>query len=280
MKDTLRGPLAWSGWINQVLDQAFGLERYPVSVVETAPLLSTRLFPDDPLTLIHGQPLRDLDAILTPDPQRRKGWAIFFNSNAGSRRRIRFTLGHEFGHYLMHRHSHKQGFQCVDREQFPASRSNFRLEREADLFSAHFLMPMADFQRQVAPAEFADLATLSLCADRYGVSLQAMIRQWLRYTTRRALLVVSRGGLVLWSEASRGARRFARSLRNDRSPVEIPPTSLAAFPGSVTYPREGKFLPRGTWFSNTETIEMAVVSQQYDCVISLLHLDVDDVVVS
>ncbi|MBF0138468.1 MAG: ImmA/IrrE family metallo-endopeptidase [Magnetococcus sp. DMHC-1] len=277
MTRVAQGPLAWSGYINQVLDQAFGLERYPVSVVETAPLLSARLFPDDPLTWIHGEPLQGLDGILAPDPRHRKGWAIFFNSAVQSRRRIRFTLGHEFGHYLMHRTNHQQGFQCVDREMFATRRGNLRLEQEADIFSAHFLMPMEDFQRQIAPGEFTDLATLSLCADRYGVSLQAVIRQWLRYTTRQALLVLSRDGFILWSETSRSARRFRRFLRNHQAPVAIPATSLAACPGSIPYPREGTALPKGTWFPDTETVEMVVISRQYDCIISLLHLDVEDI---
>ena len=40
-------------------------------------------------------------------------WLILYNSAVSSEGRKRFTIAHEFGHYLLHRHQHNE-FQCGD----------------------------------------------------------------------------------------------------------------------------------------------------------------------
>ena len=56
-------------------------------------------------------------------------------------------------------------------------------------------------------------------------------------------------------------------------PIEIPPASLAANPSdSLTDIRLGVDLPINVWFAEEEVKEMAVPSEQYDFVISLLLL--------
>ena len=60
-------------------------------------------------------------------------------------------------------------------------------------------MPFDDFRRQVPADSNVDLDVISGCADRYRVSLIAAVLRWLQYTTRRAALVVSRDGYILWS---------------------------------------------------------------------------------
>jgi hypothetical protein len=55
-------------------------------------------------------------------------------------------------------------------------------------------MPLDDFRRQIAEGDRVDLDMISHCADRYRVSLIAAVLRWLQYTSRRAVLVVSRDG--------------------------------------------------------------------------------------
>ncbi len=277
MREGLNGPIEWAFYINQVLDQAFGEERYPVSVVEVATMLTPKLFPQDPITEVKGAVLPGMDGMLVRDPRRRKGWGIFFNTAVLSRRRIRFTLGHELGHYFLHRQRQPHGFRCVTREMPSQWQELSWMEEEADTFSALFLMPPKDFSRQVPPDQLTDLSMISFCADRYGVSLQAAVRHWLRITTRRAVLVVSRDGFILWSESSPAARRSGKVFRSHRQAIEIPTDSLAAQPNITNYPKEGALLPKGTWFPNEEIVEMAAFSEQYDYTLSLLHFDVWDV---
>ena len=266
-------PEEWALFLNQVFDQAFGRERHPISVVEMATMFTARKFPQDPITRVEGGNIPGVEGMLIPDPNGQRGWAIFFDLSVPSRRRIRFTLAHEFGHYLMHRHRYPQGFKCSTPEIPLADRRQARLEQEADTFASHFLMPLYDYRQQIAPWEVADLNMLSFAARRYGVSLSAAIRQWLRYTELWAVLVVSRDEYILWSDASLAAKRSGHEFPNFGPPIPIPSKSLAAKPDLTTYPRDGVPLPRGTWFKEEETVEMAVFSEQYDFIISLLLLD-------
>src|SRR6266571_3775794 len=49
-------------------------------------------------------------------PPRAKGWGIFYNSAISSEGRINFTLGHEFGHYLIHRLAYPDGIRCGEQD--------------------------------------------------------------------------------------------------------------------------------------------------------------------
>jgi hypothetical protein len=63
-------------------------------------------------------------------------------------------------------------------------------------------MPLDDYRRQIDGRAKADLDMISACADRYRVSLIAALLQWLSYTERRAVLVVSRDGFILWARSA------------------------------------------------------------------------------
>ncbi|MBF0424119.1 MAG: ImmA/IrrE family metallo-endopeptidase [Magnetococcales bacterium] len=270
----IRSPIEWAFFVNQVLDEAFGRERHPMSVIEVARMFSASKYPQEPIAAVEGDDLPGFQGALIPDPGRRRGWVIIFNSAIPSRRRIRFTLAHEFGHYLMHRALRPRGFHCVSVEDSDPEQAGDRLEREADIFAANLLMPIHDFREHIAPGEWTDLNMLSCAADRYGVSLMAAIRQWLRYTHQRAVLAVSRDGYILWSEASESAKAGRTFFPNVwKETMAIPGLSLAAKREITSYPKDGLPLPKGVWFPDHEVVEMAVHSDQYEFVISLLMLD-------
>ncbi|MEO5347542.1 MAG: ImmA/IrrE family metallo-endopeptidase [Magnetococcus sp. YQC-9] len=269
-----RSPEEWALHINLILDTAFGRERHPVSVVEVARMFSAIKYPSEPIMVVEGGELPGFQGALIRHPNR--GWGIVYNRNVLSKRRIRFTLAHEFGHYLMHRSFRPTGFQCVA-EEIPNPEQPFdRLEREADTFASHFLIPPHDLVEQIPPTEWTDLNMLGCCADRYGVSLLALIRQWLRLTQQRAALVVSREGCILWSEASETAKKCGACFRESwKEPVEIPAQSLAAQRHATNHPKDGILVSKGAWFQEHDVVEMAVYADQYDFIISLLMLDFD-----
>ncbi len=74
------------------------------------------------------------------------GWAILYNPAIRSLGRINYTLGHEFGHYLCHRHLKPTGFQCGESDVLGAT---LQQEREADRFASYLLMPLDDFRAQI-----------------------------------------------------------------------------------------------------------------------------------
>jgi hypothetical protein len=82
-----------------------------------------------------------------------------------------------------------------------------------DEFAATLLMPLDDSRRQITPKGQPNFDELSACATRYNVSLAAVILRWLRYTDRRAMIVVSRDGFMKWAWSSEPAFRGSPSRR-------------------------------------------------------------------
>jgi len=226
------------------------------------------MFPDDPILGVRGDRIPGFEGALYP-LETGKGWAIVYNSSVSPGRK-RFTVAHEFGHYLMHRTLMPRGFECD--EASVTFRDGADLEAEADTFAAYLLMPFDDCRTQIPADAAPTLEALSQIAERYGVSLIAAALRWLEYTERRSMLVIGREGYVLWSKSSASALKTNRYFRTrgDVRPVPIPAASLATRKDFADIAREGVDQPAGTWFDE-ECIEYSVQSDRYDQTITILH---------
>ena len=91
------------------------------------------------------------------------GHTIELRGRSGERR-LRFTIAHEIGHFLLHPE------RAVAERGGATNRASARLEHEADQFAAELLMP-DDLVRQAVLEDGADVRRL---ADRFDVSTQAM----------------------------------------------------------------------------------------------------------
>jgi hypothetical protein len=77
------------------------------------------------------------------------------------RGRERFSVGHEVGHWMLHR---GRSFRCRVEEVDANLEANHALEKEADLYAAHLLMPSQIFKpaiRSLARPSFDDIASLA-----------------------------------------------------------------------------------------------------------------------
>jgi len=72
-----------------------------------------------------------------------------------------FTLGHEFGHYLLHRLAYPDGIRCGDRDVIRWESAYGQIEHQANVFAANLLMPLDDFRRQIPAAAKVDLDSSS-----------------------------------------------------------------------------------------------------------------------
>ncbi len=251
--------------------RAAGVAEFPVDVRTVAAEISKAKHPDAPIVVIKGDDIPGFEGALSPAPPGKKGWGIFYNSAISSRGRINFTLGHEFGHYLLHRKAYPQGFQCSTEDMASWESEYGQREHEANEFAATLLMPLDDFRVQIDSSERPDFDELGTCADRYDVSLIAATLRWLRYTSRRAMLVVSREGFILWARSSQSALKSGLYYRTRNTPpIAVPNKSLAA----NTQPIEGSMrsceLEDDVWFKQPCT-EHVLLSEQYDFTLSLLH---------
>lgn len=253
-----------------ILNAAFGVDHFPIDVPAIAREYSSKKYPHDPIAFVSGNNLPGFDGALFKAPTGKRGWAILYNSSIRSVGRINFTLGHEFGHYLLHRIAYPDGIRCGEQDFVQWDSTYGQVEHQANVFAANLLMPLDDFRRQIAPSSKIDLDSIAHCSDRYRVSLIAATLRWLSYTEKRAVLVVSRDGFILWSRSSPPALKTGAYFRTSAGPIPIPVRSLAAQRPTA----EGRAMmdhDAGVWFREPAT-EMTVFSEQYDFVISLLLL--------
>lgn len=264
-------PVRWAIDLSVLLNTVLGTDRFPVDVPTVAKEYSAQRYPDDPISLVIGRDLPTFDGALYRAPAGKKGWGIFFNSNIASKGRINFTLAHEFGHYLMHRAAYPNGIRCGEQDVVRWDSEYEQIEHQANEFAANLLMPLDDYRRQIEAHARVDLDMISHCADRYRVSLIAALLRWLGYTTRRAVLVVSRDGFILWARSSDRALKTGAFFRTSRGPIEIPAQSLAARQDMLVDGRAGINLPAGVWFRE-EVREMTIFADQYEFAVTLLLL--------
>jgi hypothetical protein len=266
-------PERWAYEITHVLNAVLGAEHFPINVRAVAQEYSAQKFPGDPIARIVGDNLPGFDGALYKAPQGKKGWAIFYNNAIRSTGRINFTLGHEFGHYLLHRLAYPDGIRCGEQDFVQWDSAYGQIEHQANVFAANLLMPLDDFRRQVAPSSKIDLDLISHCSDRYRVSLIAATLRWLSFTEKRAVLVVSRDGYILWSRSSTPALKTGAYFRTSAGPIAIPTASLAAQRLAAEI-RATKDHEAGIWFPEPLS-EMTIFSEQYDFATSLLLLPND-----
>jgi hypothetical protein len=266
------GPERWAGDITRVLNLVLGPDHFPINVIDVAREYSAQRFPGDSITLVEGAALPGFEGALYRAPAGKTGWGIVYNKAITSRGRINFTLAHEFGHYLLHRLAHPEGLRCGEQDVVRWDSKYGQIEHQANRFAAGLLMPLDDYRRQINSRAKVDLEMMSACATRYGVSLVAAILRWLSYTDRRAILVVSRDGYILWSRASEPALKTGAFFRTSGPPIEIPATSLVSTPALGTDPRIGVDHRAGVWLGEPVR-EMTIVAEQYDFAATLLLLE-------
>ncbi len=230
--------------------------------------VSRNFFPEDPITRVVKDDLDGFGGALVPS-ESGKRWGILYDRNASPQRR-RFTIGHEFGHYLLHRKKFPDGIRCDDAAV--DGRVNVEVEREANAFSAALLMPLDDFRKRIAATDVPNFDDLGACADRYDVSLTAVILRWLRYTDRRAIMILSTDGYANWAWSSDPAFKSGRYIKTRISPpYEIPTGSGVARGAPADELRSGIDHPSGVWFGEPVR-EMSFHSTSQNCRFTLLHL--------
>ena len=250
------GPKAWGITLAKMWGARFPVDPQLIALEYSAKRA-------DPISKIKGHPVDGIEGMLIQRESR--AWYILYNENIVVPGRIKFTIGHELGHYLLHRQGQEE-FRCGQRDILGGQDSRM-LEDEANLFASYLLMPMDDFRRQVDGQQIS-LKLLGHCAERYGVSLTAAILKWLEFTDEIATLVFGRDSYVLWSRSSEAAMQL-RLFRRHGS--VLPAGSLAADGHAFNIDDcTGMSMPAGVWHLAEETREMKIGSDQYDFSISLV----------
>ena len=209
-----------------------------------------KLVPDLPIPVPIEELARQLDIIdimpletegfdggLLTDENKAEGIILINESN--SRRRRRFTVGHELGHFLCpwHKPSTPDGSLCspddMRRAFASAGDRAARMEVEANRFAALILLPGPQFRRDIRRRQGADIEHIVDLAGRFDTSKDATARRYVELQDEPCAAVVSHRGRVL---------RFYRSKEFPYIEVDpgaaLPVRSLSAQPdiceGAVT----------------------------------------------
>lgn len=272
MKDA-QTPQKAANRLNKLLEHAaqFGQVRFPADVPMLAKEAANIFKWSDPITEIEGVDIKRFEGMLFPN-DGKTAWKLLYNSKVTSAGRIRFTQAHELGHYILHRQLQDR-FECMEEDMHNWSNDEADIEAQADLFASYLLMPLNDYREQLTTEVDFDL--MGHCADRYGVSLTAAVLKWLEHTDENAVLVVSRDGYMTWAKSSQRAFNAGAFFKTSSNVIEIPAGSLAANT-EMAHDRRGVELPAQIWFphadKNMVVKEMKVLSDQYDCVYTILKL--------
>lgn len=269
--------------LSQMLRLVLGDNRFPINVGELAYEVSRQQ--PDPIEKIQKVSIDGFEGMLRRHPQRA-AWHILYNQQPHYPGRERFTLAHEFGHYLLHRQDvltsggagddATQGvaYRCNPLEMDRWKAEEERREKEADSFASHLLMPFDDYRAQVGAMEMSG-ALLTHITDRYGVSLTAAVRRWIEFTDSRAAMVVARDGFALWGRASQAAFHSGIFVRPG---MEIPENSLAGMGqgGSLAVTDRATALPSGIWTfeRGSEPVkELTFISERLGVSLTILQFE-------
>lgn len=263
-------PKAEANRISNVLRLVLGEARFPVKADQVALEYSRQCFPDSPVDKVDGQDLDGLEGMLAANKARSK-WLILYNSAVTSEGRKRFTIAHEFGHYLLHRHQQDE-FQCGDDDIETGDRNKKDIETEADQFASTLLMPLDDFRKQV-DGQTVSFDLLGHCADRYGVSLTAAALRWTEIADKRAVLVASRDDHMLWAKSNEAAFKSGAFFATRKRTIEVPRDALA-HNDNCSATSQSQSIRAQVWFprepSYVELKEMSKVAGNYDYTLTLL----------
>jgi hypothetical protein len=182
------------------------------------------------------------DGALVRNPDDSTQWGIFYSDRASPQRQ-RFTVAHELGHLVLHR-ARQASFHC----EWTGAQTGVSLalmEREADDFASHLLMP-GDALREGLAGRPVDLHLLSELARRFGVSFEALCLRFIKHTDLTAILLHWDNGYLKYEWRSRSAQQTRIRIRRTGDPQEPLPGTIAAN-DSVAQHFGGMDLPMQAW---------------------------------
>lgn len=275
-EERLKLPTTPKGWavhlsrLVTLFHAAHDLDAFPIRVAPLAKEFSRHVYPDAPITLVEGIELSSkFDGMLMPSPRGGGEWGIVYNNAIISPGRINFTLAHELGHYLLHRHLSSSGIQCSNRAMLDWRSALGAIEAEANTFASFLLMPLDDFRVQIR-GQVVSLDLMRHLSDRYEVSITAAILKWLSITDKRAMIVIGRDGFIDWAWSSEPLIKSGIFYRARQEVVPLPARSLAA--RQETWSDSGAVTRHlvGVWLGDEEVQEMTLYAPRSEVTISLL----------
>lgn len=160
-------------------------------LVEPMPVPVEDIAWDKGVEIVHGG-LRGATARLTMLEERA---VIRIADGSESAGRLRFSVAHELGHFLLHRARLPEFCQAAD---FHAWQSSRPLEHEANVFATELLLP-TEMVRPLCEVDEVDFGPARRLAVRFDVSLTAAAIRFVTFCPAPCALAMSDIRHVRWS---------------------------------------------------------------------------------
>ena len=135
-----KSPVAEANRLSKLLNLSMGTERFPVDVEQLALGYAQQFGHQDGITTVVGHDLPGFEGALYRVEQASKPqWVLLYNSAIQAPGRVRFTVAHELGHYILHRMD-RATFECGQEDMLNWESKEKQIESEADIFASYLLM--------------------------------------------------------------------------------------------------------------------------------------------
>jgi Zn-dependent peptidase ImmA (M78 family) len=219
-------------------------------VMVTEAPIDLRKVADELGLLVQEAPLDDnLDGCLVTDGTVG---GILLNRNVQDEHRRRYTLGHEIGHFVLHKDVR------VLPETVDEVGSFFldRIEREANTFSSYLLMPPFLMPKNLGQ-EPPTLEQGDALVEHFQVSLAAALRRLVRESHWGCALVVTRDGEIQWAVRS---QYFEAFIPTGKRPHQNTMAAMLLRTGGPD--QDGSKVPAHAWVEGTLAEGDAQVGEQ------------------
>lgn len=217
--------------------QAYGQKAVPVDLAGIAAAERIELCPGDYGDDFHGR----------IEYLPRHGTFALFHQRLPDRfpGRVRFTIGHELGHYFIeeHREILMRGIAHYSEESFTAKNP---IEKEADQFASALLIPRKAVEAAMKAHGFLTLDGIFNLAIRCQSSARAAALRYIALASEPCVVIVSKDGKVLYSRSSEDAEVRGFGGLGQKTVPAGSPTSMAAVTVGKTI---GAETSTTAWFS-------------------------------
>lgn len=208
---------------------------------------------------------------LTADPEKNRG--IILTKEGLPRKRQRFTIGHELGHFLIPTHGHQRLCTRRDLEENSRATNYQRQETEANRFSAGLLMPKPLFVKDIDALGSADVAHVRELSNRYDVSMEAVANRYLDFTAENCAFIFSRENIARYARTCRDFPKLAIEKGGT-----LPQNSLTRRVNVVGVPsnwaeHDGNIWLETTWGKRLPTVLEQAIAQSNGFKVTLLFID-------
>jgi hypothetical protein len=185
--------------------------------------------------------------------------------------RKRFTIAHEFGHFILPGHG-MTGRTCKGEDIDSRSKGVPSHEAAANRFASELLLPIVEVQ-PIVQARLASIGTAEFLGSKYGTSLTAALLKCSDVTNERCCVVRSRNGIIEWAKPNESFKHFIG--RRERLSDASLATKLIKTGGEE---RVSGLVPAEVWLDDSQLrpgamiYEDSVFQAYYNSVLTILTI--------